>query len=393
MCAAALANGAQIALARIPLFAGIAPGAVERLERFMARFEIASGERLFRQGDHGGRMHVIEHGRLELQAELTAGQTRVLAELGPGQLLGETSLLGGSRRTATAVAREPTSGWVLDRAGFEMLRLDVSAGAVEFMARMAGLAVARLRARYQRIAAELGGDGGALARHVRTRGCCPGRPGAGGAGVSAGTAVLPGVPRPRADRGGDRRRAPGRGPARSSRGRGGRGPGRSARRGARRSGRVGAPRRNGAPRAASRPGALRRTGRRPRQRTQHRGSPHPRAGSAHPPPWRACTGNAARAQRGRAAVLSGARRGRGTRAAASRATGGTDALRCQRTVSVLVRLWVPNTVSLHATWEYSWIRPPSRSCRKTRVLVPAAGGSRRPAGGFWCRARCGRWPL
>ena len=163
MCAAALANGAQIALARIPLFAGIAPGAVERLERFMARFEIASGERLFRQGDHGGRMHVIEHGRLELQAELTAGQTRVLAELGPGQLLGETSLLGGSRRTATAVAREPTSGWVLDRAGFEMLRLDVSAGAVEFMARMAGLAVARLRARYQRIAAELGGDGGAFA--------------------------------------------------------------------------------------------------------------------------------------------------------------------------------------------------------------------------------------
>ena len=44
-----------------------------------------------------------------------------------------------------------------------MLRLDVSAGAVEFMARMAGLAVARLRARYQRIAAELGGDGGAFA--------------------------------------------------------------------------------------------------------------------------------------------------------------------------------------------------------------------------------------
>jgi CRP-like cAMP-binding protein len=163
MSAVGLANGTQAALARIPLFAGIAPGAVEHLERFMARFEIASGQRLFRQGDHGGRLHVIEHGRLELQAELTAGQTRVLAELGPGQLLGETSLLGGGKRTATAVAREPTSGWVLDRAGFEMLRLDVSPGAVEFTARMAGLAVARLRARYQRIAAELGGDGGAFA--------------------------------------------------------------------------------------------------------------------------------------------------------------------------------------------------------------------------------------
>ncbi len=129
----------------------------------MARFEIASGERLFRQGDQSGRMHVIEHGRLELQVELTGGQTRALAELGPGELLGETSLLGGGRRTATAVAREPTSGWALDRAGFEMLRLDVSAGAVEFMARIAELAAARLRARYETIAAELGGHGGASA--------------------------------------------------------------------------------------------------------------------------------------------------------------------------------------------------------------------------------------
>ena len=163
MSATAPANGAQIALAEIPLFAGIAPGAVERLERFMARFEIAPGERLFRHGDHSGRMYVIEHGCLELQVELTAGQTRALAELGPGELLGETSLLGGGRRTATAVAREPTSGWVLDRAGFDMLRLDVSVGAVELMARIAELAVARLRARYQMIAAELGEDGRAPA--------------------------------------------------------------------------------------------------------------------------------------------------------------------------------------------------------------------------------------
>ena len=163
MSAVGPANGAQIALAEIPLFAGLAPGTVERLERFMARFEIASGERLFLQDDHSGRMHVIEHGRLEVQVELPAGHRQALAELGPGELLGETSLLGGGRRVATAVAREPTSGWVLDRAGFEMLRLDVSAGAVELMARITELAVARLRARYQMIAAVLGGDGDAPA--------------------------------------------------------------------------------------------------------------------------------------------------------------------------------------------------------------------------------------
>ena len=56
-------------------------------------------------------------------------------------------------------------------------------------------------------------------------------------------------------------------------------------------------------------------------------------------------------------------------------------------------LEVPNTVSPHATWEYSWIRPPSRSRRRTRILAPAAGGLWRPAGGFWCSALCGRWVL
>ena len=40
MSGAAPADGTQAALARIPLFAGIAPGAVQRVERFMARFEI-----------------------------------------------------------------------------------------------------------------------------------------------------------------------------------------------------------------------------------------------------------------------------------------------------------------------------------------------------------------
>jgi len=31
------------------------------------------------------------------------------------------------------------------------------------------------------------------------------------------------------------------------------------------------------------------------------------------------------------------------------------------------RLWVPKTVSPHATWAYSWIKPPSRSRRRTRA--------------------------
>ncbi len=61
--------------------------------------------------------------------------------------------------------------------------------------------------------------------------------------------------------------------------------------------------------------------------------------------------------------------------------------------SRLPSLWVPNTVSPHATWAYSWIRPPSLSRRMTRIFVTAAGGLARPAGGFWCSVRWGRCVL
>jgi hypothetical protein len=56
-------------------------------------------------------------------------------------------------------------------------------------------------------------------------------------------------------------------------------------------------------------------------------------------------------------------------------------------------LWVPNIVSPHATWAYSWIRPPRRSRRRTCAPVMSPGGCARPAGGFCCSARCGRWML
>ena len=56
-------------------------------------------------------------------------------------------------------------------------------------------------------------------------------------------------------------------------------------------------------------------------------------------------------------------------------------------------LWVPTMSSLHATCEYSWIRPPSRSHRRTRMLSSAGAVGILPSGGLWLRVRCGRWVL
>ena len=56
-------------------------------------------------------------------------------------------------------------------------------------------------------------------------------------------------------------------------------------------------------------------------------------------------------------------------------------------------LWVPNIPSPYATWAYSWIRPPSRSRRRTRTFRLIVGGRSRPAGGLWQSVRCGRCTL
>ena len=52
-------------------------------------------------------------------------------------------------------------------------------------------------------------------------------------------------------------------------------------------------------------------------------------------------------------------------------------------------LWVPTMSLPHATCECSWIRPSSRSRRRTRMLSPAGAPWDLPSGGLWPRARCG----
>jgi CRP-like cAMP-binding protein len=152
-----------VPLPDMPLFAGIPTAEIERLEHFMARFELNAGERLFGQGDESSRMYVIERGHIDVEVELADGAIKTLARLGPGESLGESSLSLAGRRTASALATQPTSGWILYRAGFDMLRLDGGAGSVELMARLTESAVARLRRRYEAVAAELPDDASSFA--------------------------------------------------------------------------------------------------------------------------------------------------------------------------------------------------------------------------------------
>ena len=88
----------------IELSPRVAPGQTARIER-----SLEAGEVLFRQGDPGDLVYVVESGAVEVSRERVDGPDEVVARYGPGQYFGELAPLYGLRRSATARAAEPTT--------------------------------------------------------------------------------------------------------------------------------------------------------------------------------------------------------------------------------------------------------------------------------------------
>ncbi len=75
--------------------------------------EVAKGEALFLKGDKADGVWLLEQGFVSI---LSGGEhsTR-FSTLGPGQFLGEMSLIDGKRRSATALADSPVRALLLDQ--------------------------------------------------------------------------------------------------------------------------------------------------------------------------------------------------------------------------------------------------------------------------------------
>ncbi len=81
------------------------------------------GAVIFRQGDPGNEMFVIEKGRVRLTLG-TAGHEKEVALLGRGDFFGELSLLSGAARSATAQAVEDSTLLAIGRDVFGMMVQD-----------------------------------------------------------------------------------------------------------------------------------------------------------------------------------------------------------------------------------------------------------------------------
>ena len=86
---------------------------LERLARSLVRVEAAPGDVVIREGDSGDRFYVIETGMVEVTKN-----GRHIAQLGPGDYVGEIALLRDVPRTASVTATAATVFQTLDRAHF-----------------------------------------------------------------------------------------------------------------------------------------------------------------------------------------------------------------------------------------------------------------------------------
>ncbi len=87
----------------------------QALAEVIDRRPLAAGATLFRAGDSGDSLYVVQSGQVELFIKDTAGQKIVLTVAGFGDVFGELSLLDQGARTATAVALTDTELLELDR--------------------------------------------------------------------------------------------------------------------------------------------------------------------------------------------------------------------------------------------------------------------------------------
>ena len=106
-------------LRQVPLFESLDNDAAGELCHLLESLDCKASTILFRAGDEGDAMYVIERGKVRICVRTTQGHELTLTELGRGDFFGEMALLGdGQRRSADAVVAEDARLAVLSREHF-----------------------------------------------------------------------------------------------------------------------------------------------------------------------------------------------------------------------------------------------------------------------------------
>jgi uncharacterized membrane protein len=106
------------AIRSVPLFASLDDEAAADLRNLLSDKIVPQNTRLFRKGDKGDAMYLIESGRVRISIQDDDKHELTLTELAQGDFFGEMSLIDGRQRSADARVIEDARLAVLSRDAF-----------------------------------------------------------------------------------------------------------------------------------------------------------------------------------------------------------------------------------------------------------------------------------
>ena len=113
--------------------------------------EFRGGEELLRQGEVARGAFVIRSGEVQARVALPGGGTLSVAELGPGDMFGETALMERAVCMASVVAKSDVAGWFVDRDDFRALAAGRDSAALEIQKSVTQVLSEKLRAANARL--------------------------------------------------------------------------------------------------------------------------------------------------------------------------------------------------------------------------------------------------
>lgn len=106
------------ALRSVPLFSSLDDEATSELRSLLEVRDVQRSTPLFRSGDSGNAMFLIESGRVRISVKDADGSEVTLAELARGDFFGEMAIIDGKARSADATVIEDARLAVLSRENF-----------------------------------------------------------------------------------------------------------------------------------------------------------------------------------------------------------------------------------------------------------------------------------
>ncbi|MBX2998429.1 MAG: cyclic nucleotide-binding domain-containing protein [Caldilineaceae bacterium] len=112
---------AVIRLAQTSIFANMGPQNLHAIAQRLVLQHVTAGEIIYRAGDSGDALYLVDDGEVELTTETPTGVVQEVDRIEPGRFFGEMSLLTGKNRANDATTLRDTNLWVLYKADLDEL--------------------------------------------------------------------------------------------------------------------------------------------------------------------------------------------------------------------------------------------------------------------------------